>query len=137
MNSLLFSSKGRINRLTYLASYFGVLIATFLVGRVLFNVSSLVLPACAIFLFIVNLNLTIKRFHDIGKSAWWVLLFCLPIVNILTWVYLLLSKGQEGDNLYGPPSTIFVSKKDIYNKPSDEASSKSDLQSLLDKKFNE
>ena len=46
----------------------------------------------------------VKRFHDLGKSGWWILGLCIPIVNIITAIYLGFFKGEECDNQYGPDS---------------------------------
>ena len=39
--------------------------------------------------------LAVGRFHDIGLSGWWSLLFLVPIVNVVVWLYLLF-KRQSG-----------------------------------------
>jgi uncharacterized membrane protein YhaH (DUF805 family) len=46
----------------------------------------------------------VKRFHDRGKSGWWVLVFLIP-VNAFIWmiVEMGLLEGEPGPNLYGPP----------------------------------
>ena len=134
MFSLLFSSKGRIDRRTYLAGYFGILFVVFIAGKLLSGIHSLVVPLLGLVLLIGCLNLTIKRFHDTGKSTWWISLFFLPIVNFIAWVYLLLAKGQKGDNLYGSPFSIFSSKALKNDFSVDESSSRSELQDLLDKR---
>jgi hypothetical protein len=44
-----------------------------------------------------------KRYHDRGKSAWWILIFLIPIVGgIWQWIELGLLRGDEGSNDYGP-----------------------------------
>lgn len=44
-----------------------------------------------------------KRCHDIGRSAWWLLLLPVPLIGLL-WVFAVLGfrRGQSGDNQYGP-----------------------------------
>lgn len=44
-----------------------------------------------------------KRCHDIGRSAWWLLLLPVPLIGLL-WVFAVLGfrRGQPGDNQYGP-----------------------------------
>ncbi len=49
--------------------------------------------------FILSLN--IRRLHDLGKSAWWLLFFFVPFLNLVFLIYLLVWKGQEGANQYG------------------------------------
>jgi uncharacterized membrane protein YhaH (DUF805 family) len=44
-----------------------------------------------------------KRCHDIGRSAWWLLLSPVPLIGLL-WVFAVLGfrRGQPGGNQYGP-----------------------------------
>ena len=51
---------------------------------------------------------TIRRFHDIDKSGWFVLLFwllsCIPFVGFIAMIFcivFLCKKGTEGDNRFG------------------------------------
>lgn len=44
-----------------------------------------------------------RRLHDIGRSAWWLLAFFVPVVGALWLAWLLfLRRGSEGENRYGP-----------------------------------
>jgi uncharacterized membrane protein YhaH (DUF805 family) len=45
-----------------------------------------------------------KRFHDRGKSAWWVLIAFVPVVGFF-WILIELGMlpGDPGPNAYGPP----------------------------------
>lgn len=49
-----------------------------------------------------NIMLTIRRLHDMNKSGWWFLLFFIPIVNVIFYLYVYLKKGTTGPNDYGP-----------------------------------
>ena len=58
-------------------------------------------------LIIPNIAIAVRRSHDIGKSAWWVLwqflayfLFILP--GFIMWLYLRTRPGDIGPNQYGP-----------------------------------
>lgn len=44
-----------------------------------------------------------RRLHDTGRSAWWLLVFGVPVLGALwlAWV-LLVQKGAEGVNRFGP-----------------------------------
>ena len=44
-----------------------------------------------------------KRFHDLGKSAWSVLLLLIPLINLVMLLVLIFAKGEEGENQYGMP----------------------------------
>lgn len=48
-------------------------------------------------------SLLTRRFHDLGRSGWWSLLFAIPLVNILVLLVLLFSIGDEKANKYGEP----------------------------------
>jgi uncharacterized membrane protein YhaH (DUF805 family) len=45
-----------------------------------------------------------KRFHDRGKSAWWVLIAFVPLIGFF-WILIELGMlpGEPGPNAYGPP----------------------------------
>jgi uncharacterized membrane protein YhaH (DUF805 family) len=45
-----------------------------------------------------------KRFHDRGKSAWWVLIAFVPVIGFF-WILIELGMlpGDPGPNAYGPP----------------------------------
>ena len=50
-------------------------------------------------------SVMIRRWHDRGKSAWWVLIWFIPYVGSL-WVLIELGflRGDPGPNRYGDPS---------------------------------
>ncbi len=54
------------------------------------------------FLFLLpTIAVTIRRFHDIGKSGWYILL-PLTIIGVIPYHYwTCIVKGEEGTNIYG------------------------------------
>ncbi len=49
-----------------------------------------------------SICLSIKRLHDVNKSAWWLLLYLIPVVGyIYLTIVMLFMKGKEDDNKYG------------------------------------
>ena len=57
----------------------------------------------ALFLVWMGFCITVKRYHDRGKSAWWYLLQFIPIIGpIWAFVELGFCSGDYGDNDYGP-----------------------------------
>ena len=46
--------------------------------------------------------LGIRRWHDLGKSGWWVLTEFIPVIGFVAGLYSLFAKGDEGANEYGP-----------------------------------
>lgn len=108
--SLLFSFSGRISRSQYWLGYavqiamvaFGYI--CLLYGREYQNILALI-ASLLVFLpsIWVGLAVITKRYHDRGKSAWWILIVFIPIVGgIWQFIELGLLKGDEGSNDYGP-----------------------------------
>ncbi len=44
-----------------------------------------------------------RRLHDINKSGWLQLIWIIPILGWIYMIYLLVQKGDAGDNQYGAP----------------------------------
>ncbi len=58
-----------------------------------------------ILLIFISLAIFTKRWHDLGKTAWWSLLPFIPIFGwlyILMFIYLGVARGQADENKYGP-----------------------------------
>lgn len=51
---------------------------------------------------IIGLMLAIRRLHDLDRPTWWIIGNFIPFVNVIFGFYLLLAKGTEGPNQYGP-----------------------------------
>ena len=46
--------------------------------------------------------MTIRRFHDLDKSGWWMLTFLIPIVGLILMIFWFTQKGTAGENRFGP-----------------------------------
>jgi uncharacterized membrane protein YhaH (DUF805 family) len=55
----------------------------------------------ALFICIPSLALQIRRLHDIGMSAWWVLLYFIPFIGGVILLICNVIDGQMGANRYG------------------------------------
>lgn len=68
--------------------------------------------------FIVHIfSLHARRFHDLGDSAWRVLLFFIPLVNLIIIISLLTTKGKDEANKYGEvPSRSIKFFDAIFNR---------------------
>ncbi|KXU36125.1 hypothetical protein AXE65_05585 [Ventosimonas gracilis] len=109
-----YSAEGRIGRLRYLA---WLMASTLVIGIPLFVVTSLLswisssLSALAMLLFVAggimlivcDFRFAIQRLHDLGFSAWWVLLHFVPIAGSILPFVLMLAPGSSKRNIYGPP----------------------------------
>lgn len=69
-------------------------------SSMLFGWNAVVLISYAIFFSFV-----IRRLHDIDSGAWYVLVYFIPVVNMCFWLYLLVRRGTNGANRYGPDPT--------------------------------
>jgi len=58
------------------------------------------------FLFWSQFALTAKRLHDLGKSGWISLVLIVPVVSGIAAIYLLLARGNDHDNAYGPAQQL-------------------------------
>jgi uncharacterized membrane protein YhaH (DUF805 family) len=43
-----------------------------------------------------------KRLHDLGKSGWICLVVFIPVINVIAVISLLIARGDDFDNPYGP-----------------------------------
>jgi uncharacterized membrane protein YhaH (DUF805 family) len=100
--------RGRIPRSTYWRAMIFAS-ATFIVAFLVLeaNVSRtstlLVYPP----FFWATLALSAKRYHDLGRSAAWLLLLAIPLVGV-AWVAFELGfrRGTRGENRYGPDPLV-------------------------------
>ncbi len=104
---LLFGFSGRINRAKFWAGMvlqYGIIFATVAVG---FAVNH---PVGWWIVWIVNLltlwmwvAISVKRWHDRGKSGWWVFIVLAPVIG---YIWALVETGflvgDAGPNEYGP-----------------------------------
>ncbi len=118
------SLNGRFGRLSYIAWYGFLNLITFFTVITLslalgiFNLSTQSLDShfidtlmglgglgfliISVLYFYFNLVIQVRRFHDMNRSGWFILLFIVPLVNIFVFFYLLLGSGTQGINHYGP-----------------------------------
>lgn len=66
-------------------------------------VTLLVLLAVAIVASWISLSLGIRRWHDVGKSGWWVLISAVPFGGLYALYKLGIDSGEPGSNEYGLP----------------------------------
>lgn len=118
----IFTSNGRIGRLRYLiysfglsygiAMILGILVATiFGAYRFTFrditshaNILPLILLGVIFLIAILPpMFLTIQRFHDLGRSGWYILLFIIPLLNVFLALILLFRSGDKQRNDFGAP----------------------------------
>ncbi len=115
---IIFSTKGRIGRLRFLAYISGLMMLYMLMLVIIVSISSAAVintnfigppdnPTVfsVIIGFIVGILFLVfekRRFNDINQSGWWLLLNLIPFVNFLMIAYLIFSPGTNGTNNFGP-----------------------------------
>jgi len=111
LRAMLLTYQGRLNRKPYILYSIGIwflMVVLNVVGDVLGDSRSSValLVAFALYLAVLALcvpsvMLTIRRWHDLGKSGWFTLLSLIPVVNFFVEIYLWAAPGTAGPNAYG------------------------------------
>jgi uncharacterized membrane protein YhaH (DUF805 family) len=110
---LLFEFDGRINRGKFWAGFAATWVIG-IVGGILFGIAAAVdsgavwviigflLIMIYVALIWMGLAISIKRWHDRGKSGWWILIGIVPIIGgIWALVETGFLEGDSGDNQYG------------------------------------
>jgi uncharacterized membrane protein YhaH (DUF805 family) len=49
-----------------------------------------------------GLAVGIRRLHDTGRSAWWVLIGLVPLIGAIVLIIFLVQDSNPGENRYGP-----------------------------------
>ncbi|HKJ50304.1 MAG TPA: DUF805 domain-containing protein [Gammaproteobacteria bacterium] len=115
----IFSFSGRIGRMRYLAYGFGLSLlmnvamipfigATALMGGMAGDPGSMGMLSIVLLAVIGIVSLVFavmwlkRRFNDLNRSGWWMLLFFIPVVNLIVGIYLLFFPGTDGPNNFGP-----------------------------------
>ncbi len=101
------SFEGRINRAKFWLGVVGIIVvevvAIAIVGVV--NSAAINILAFLVYLALIyaGLAVSVKRWHDRGKSGWWVLIGLVPIIGpIWALVETGFLPGTPGENPYGP-----------------------------------
>lgn len=97
---------GRASRSEFWWWYLTVLIAEFIAGAALLSNGSNGLTVAiqliiTIALFIPTLAVGIRRLHDTGRSAWYILFGLIPIVGTIILLVFFVQESQPGSNGYG------------------------------------
>lgn len=118
-NPSIFSFSGRIGRLRYLAYNTGINLILTAIMIPLLGASGMMAAGgdmsamsggiggiAMIIFYIATIVISImfgkRRLNDLNRSGWFVLLFIIPLVNLLLVIYMVFFAGTDGDNNYGP-----------------------------------
>ena len=115
--------RGRINRRNYvigLVSSLAIILLTFIIVSSLGNISGL-LGFVWIVVFLVsivfNISLQVRRWHDLNKSGYFVLISFVPSLGLLVLLFLSAKGGDKKENQYGSVPKMKISfPKDILGR---------------------
>lgn len=102
---LLFGFHGRINRKQWWYSQITVWLFSLLTMTLYhkFGLHIAILSTVITLVFyVIRIMLNIKRQHDRGKSAWWLVVYEIPVIGWI-WGFIALGflEGTEGENKHG------------------------------------
>jgi uncharacterized membrane protein YhaH (DUF805 family) len=117
---ILFSFEGRVGRKTYWMFLIVVLVLFGLIGAVAGGSAAsatdpdaaaaaaskmaTLMGVCSLIIIWPSLAIAVKRWHDVDKSGWWVLVGLVPAVGgLIALVFNGFIAGTPGPNQYGPP----------------------------------
>lgn len=73
-----------------------------LLGTIMYYVTYAIIVIYGVYALIPSITLSIRRFHDINMSGWFVLLHFVPLIEqIILFVLNYCIKGTQGENDYG------------------------------------
>lgn len=84
----------------------GVIVAFGIVGSIFDSglLGAIVNLGSLLFLLVVlipSIAVAVRRLHDSGRSAWWLLVSFIPLVGGLIFLVLMVLPGTDGSNDYG------------------------------------
>ena len=108
---LFFTSKGRLNHKYYIYRSIFLSLVLSVIQAVLTFASNTIgalellfavlLLVLGIFGVVASIMMLARRLHDLDLSGWWMLLLCVPLINLFFAIYFYFFKGTEGPNQYG------------------------------------
>jgi len=60
----------------------------------------------ALAVFLPAIAVTVRRFHDIGRSGWWLLIIFIPLIGAIVLLVFAVLDSKPDENQYGPNPKI-------------------------------
>lgn len=106
----LFQTSGRIGRVRYLGyctMLFGITMVVFFAAGVATLIASalgvIVMGLAYLALLVAGFVLARRRLNDLDQSGWLAILLFIPLVNMLIGLWMMIGRGSEQANRFGPP----------------------------------
>ena len=93
------------------SEYWWFMLFFVLVGAIASTVNERLGNLAVLLLLLPNLAVGARRLHDIGKSAWFLLLNFVPLVGMVILIWWACRKGDEAPNEFGPPALGVVPRE--------------------------
>ncbi len=100
---------GRARRKAYWSFTLGNVIITIILGIILgilfsadSSISAGISGLWSLAQILPGIGIGVRRFHDLGKPGWWLLLVIIPVIGWLALLYFFVQNSQPGSNEYGP-----------------------------------
>lgn len=93
---------GRSSRKEFWTFYVGNVLIALPLSSLANGPARIVVTVFALALIVPTLAVIVRRFHDLGRKGWWVLLGFIPFIGGLAVLIFMLFDSQPGDNAYGP-----------------------------------
>ena len=103
--SLYCSLSGRINRRIFWLAHLPYIALSVILNLTFekYEINELVVCFVNGLILCLTIPLLVKRWHDLDKSAWYLLTYPIPIINIISFVELGFAPGDKESNRYGEP----------------------------------
>lgn len=106
-----FNYSGRASRSEYwwYVLFYYIIIIAFgiaIMGDEHSAMADITLGVVCLTMFVPFLSLTVRRLHDIGKSAWWLLVAFVPYVGAIILLIFTLMPSENHPNQYGPVPNV-------------------------------
>lgn len=99
---------GRIRRMGWWIAGLGMSLVSGVVNdirdRDVSLIVTVVFAIIAFVIWLIGISLSVRRWHDLNRSGWWMFVNIIPVFG---WIYSLIMlgfmPGDQGSNNYGPP----------------------------------
>lgn len=96
---------GRAQRSEYwwfVLFYFLVALAVGAIGAISETLGGILNVVVTLGLLIPSIAVAVRRFHDMDRSGWWVLLVLIPVIGTIVLLIWFTQRGTDGPNRFGP-----------------------------------
>ena len=92
--------------------YWMFVLVHIIISIVIFIIGNFAVGLYGLAIIIPAFAVAIRRLHDTGRSGWWLLVNCVPIIGWTILFIWMVKDSDEGENQYGPnpKETLVISQ---------------------------